>query len=97
MNVPECYSILTARTFDKKLAGLIVYDKTLGAIAKLIIDKNFIRQGLATSLLIKASDKIEATEITFINIDDKNEGIKAFLKKKGFKPFAKQFELYQNL
>lgn len=97
LNIKEYYRFIKACDSNRNLIGIIVFDPTLGAIAKLIVHKRYRRQGIATKLLKEAAKEIKAKEITFINTDKNNSSLEAFLKKSGFKLFTTQYEYCCNL
>ena len=72
--------------------GAAVIFPRSGDLALLAVDRGARRKGLGT-LLLNAAATRAAKPIRILNVDDRDEGIAAFLRAAGAKPLVRQIEM----
>ena len=75
--------------------GLLVYYPLLNWILTLLVKKEFRRKGAASVLLAHCLQNLNPriNSIKVLNVDCSDIGQKAFLEKRGFKIYVKQYEM----
>lgn len=90
--------VILGAFWHEKLVGYGVVFPRSGTIVQLGVDKNYRRQGVASSILSEIRKRVdEKTKLRFSNVDDSLNGIGKFMQKCGFKEFISQFEMVRTL
>ena len=75
------------------LVGYGIVDKVTGDILQLAVDCRYRRRGIATAILQDLQNQSKKSSLTVINVDEKDEGLNAFLKQMGFHVYLTQYEM----
>jgi ribosomal protein S18 acetylase RimI-like enzyme len=78
---------------EEKLVGYIIYNKKMGRVANIAVDKRKRGMGIATALINRMHMDCCKRPIYILNVDEKSYDLLSFFLRIGFKNDIDQFEL----
>ncbi len=82
---------------DGVIVGYGIMDKSSGDIAQLAVDQRYRHRGIAGSILSDLMLHTESERASILNVDERDEGMKSFLKSVGFVDALGQYEMLLNI
>ncbi len=79
------------------LAGWGAVDPIAGSVAQIAVHKTYRRQGIGTSLLNAIAEETGQASLVFVNIDQDDPGLLAFVEAHGGVSFLSQHEMVYDL
>ena len=79
------------------LAGWGAVDPIAGSVAQIAVHKAYRRQGIGTSLLNAIAEETGQASLVFVNIDQDDPGLLAFVEAHGGVSFLSQHEMVYDL
>ncbi|MGL4696402.1 GNAT family N-acetyltransferase [Enterococcus larvae] len=81
---------------EEEIVGYGLIDQETGDIPQIAVQDQYRRKGIGSSIVSSLAKHTKASAISIINIDDRCEGMKDFLKQLGFKQTTKQYEMIRS-
>jgi len=81
----------------QSLVGYIIFEPNTGDITQIAVDKNFRRQGIASTLLAEVAKENRHQNIKLINAEVGCNSIRQFAESKGILLKGQQFEMIRKL
>jgi ribosomal protein S18 acetylase RimI-like enzyme len=82
---------------DGDCVGFAIYQGDLGRISQFGVKKEYRRKGIGAAMFLYMLNHCDTKYLTVLNIDDKDDGTKKFLKKIGFLNKVDQYEMIYKL
>jgi ribosomal protein S18 acetylase RimI-like enzyme len=82
---------------DDICVGFAIYQVDLGRISQCGVKKEYRRKGIGAAMFLYMLNHCDTKYLTVLNIDNKDEGTKKFLRKIGFANKVDQYEMIYKL
>ncbi|MFP3833987.1 GNAT family N-acetyltransferase [Chryseobacterium sp. SIMBA_028] len=82
---------------EERLVGYAVYNSVVRKIYQVAVDKNYRKQGVATTLFDAIKSDINGQTVSLNNVDEISEGTSNFLSKIGLENKVSQFEMTRTI
>ena len=90
--IPHAFHCAVVR-LDNQIVGYGLIDKNTGDIPQIAVRKDYRRKGIAGSIVAALVERTQGSRIRVINVEDRCEEMKLFLRNEGFDEYVKQYEM----
>ncbi len=88
---------LLEASFNGECLGYAIYQQDLGRISQFGVAQHRRRSGIGAAMMAYMLSHSDTNYLTILNIDEKERGVRRFLKKMGFVNKVNQYEMILNL